>query len=308
VWPPPATLEEQTFSHHPGLYFRHFLTFPCCGMTQTTIHPKHADRIAVLQSFRTVAVPPWITACMDSVRQWTLSQGWEYLILDDHFLKLAPDWVRQCCGRNIYAITDIARLIWAHDVLSSAYERVIWVDADVVIFNPEAFARQVKTIQDHGFARELFLRVSGRLTTPKWSLNNAVMVFDHNTQVLGDYLRRCLDELARFRDCEVPRTAMGPILLEQLDATQHLNRIDGVGLFTPAMLEPFAAGQDALMRTYLSYCAVPPSAANLCHFIRNATAAEQRLTLDQVYAKAIDRLIHMGLPFDRSQDSQTQPP
>lgn len=245
---------------------------------------------------------------MDSVRQWALSQGWEHRVLDDHFLNLAPDWVRRRCGRNIYAITDISRLIWARDVLSGAYERVIWVDADVVVLNPGAFASQVRAIRDHGFARELFLQVSGHRTAPKWGLNNAVMVFDRNTTVLGDYLRRCLDELERFRDCEVPRTAMGPILLEQLDATRRVNRIDGVGLFTPALLEPFAAGRDTLMQKYLSYCARPPSAANLCHFMRNATAAEQRLTFDHVYTTAIDRLLHKGLPLDRLQGSRITPP
>lgn len=264
--------------------------------------PLHSDKkVAVLQSFRTVDVPSWITHCMDSVRQWALSQGWDYLVLDDRFLELPPGWVRERCGGNLYAVTDIARLIWAEDVLSGNHARVIWVDADVLVFDPSGLARHVSAVQEHGFARELFLRVAGRRTEPQWGLNNALMVFDHHTPVLANYLRICLARLDGYRDGDVPRTAMGPTLLQQLDAAVRLHRIEGVGLFTPAMMEPFAAGRDALMRQYLSYCAVPPAAANLCHFMRNATTASRRPAFDRMYAVAIKRLMHQGLACDTRQ-------
>lgn len=265
-------------------------------------------KVAVLQSFRTVDVPSWITRCMDSVRQWALSQGWDYLVLDDRFLDLPPGWVRERCGRNLYAVTDVARLMWSQDVLSGDYERVVWVDADVVVFDPGGLARHVDAVHEHGFARELFLRVTGKCTDPQWGINNALMVFDRHAPVLADYLRICLERLEGYRDGEVPRTAMGPTLLQQLDAAGRLHRIEGVGLFTPAMLEPFAAGRDALMRLYLSHCVVPPAAANLCHFMRNATTASRRPAFDRMYAAAIERLMHQGLAFDTRQGGDIQRP
>lgn len=261
--------------------------------------PLHSDKkVAVLQSFRTVDVPSWITRCMDSVRQWAMSQGWDYLVLDDRFLDLPPSWVRERCGRNLYAVTDVARLIWAQDVLSGDRQRVIWVDADVVVFDPVGLARHVEAAREHGFARELFLHVSGCRTDPRWGLNNALMVFDRHAPVLADYLQMCLERLEGCRDGEVPRTAMGPALLQQLDVAGCLHRIEGVGLFTPAMLEPFAAGRDALMRKYLSHCPVPPAAANLCHFMRNATTASRRPAFDRMYAAAVERLMQQGLVLD----------
>lgn len=271
--------------------------------------PLHSDKgVAVLQSFRTVDVPSWIAQCMDSVRQWALSQGWDYLVLDDRFLELPPDWVRQRCGRNLYAVTDVARLIWAQDVLSGDHERVIWVDADVLVFDPGGLARHVAAVQEHGFAREFFLRVTGKRTEPQWGLNNALMVFDHHAPVLADYLRICLERLEGYRDGEVPRTAMGPALLQQLGTSRRLHRIEGVGLFTPAMLEPFATGRDALMRQYVSHCPVPPAAANLCHFMRNATAPAKRPAFDRMYASAVERLMHQGLAFDTHQGSGNEWP
>jgi hypothetical protein len=265
-------------------------------------------KVAVLQSFRTVDVPSWITRCMDSVRQWAMSQGWDYLALDNRFLDLPPGWVRERCGSNLYAVTDVARLMWAQDVLSGDYQRVIWVDADVVVFDAGGLARHVSAVHEHGFARELFLHVSGRRTDPRWGINNALMVFDRHAPVLADYLRICLAGLEDYRDGEVPRTAMGPALLQQMDAAGRLHRIEGVGLFTPAMLGPFAAGRDALMRLYLSHCPVPPAAANLCHFMRNATIASRRPAFDRMYAAAIERLMHQGLAFDAILGSDTQRP
>lgn len=264
-----------------------------------------AKKVAVLQSFRTVDVPPWIARCMGSVRQWALSQGWDYLVLDDRFLDLPPGWVRERCARNLYAVTDVARLIWAENVLSGNHERVIWVDADVLIFDPSELAHHVDAVHEHGFARELFLRVSGRRTELQWGLNNALMVFDRDAPVLADYLRIGLARLDSYRDGEVPRTALGPTLLQSLDAARGLNRIQGVGLFTPAMLEPFAAGRDELMRLYLSHCAVPPAAANLCHFMRNATAASRRPAFDRTYAAAVERLMRQGLALDTGQETAT---
>ncbi len=269
----------------------------------------HSDKkVAVLQSFRTVDVPPWITRCMDSVRQWALSQGWDYLILDDRFLDLPPAWVRKRCASNLYAVTDVARLIWAEDVLSGNHERVIWVDADMLVFDPSGLARHVDEVHEHGFARELFLYVSGRRIKPQWGLNNTLMVFDRHAPVLADYLRICLERLEGYRDGEVPRTAMGPMLLQHLDAAEHLHRIEGVGLFTPAMLEPFAAGRDALMHQYLSYCALLPAAANLCHFMRNATTASRRPAFDCMYTAAIERLMHQGLVCDARRGGAIQRP
>ncbi len=257
--------------------------------------PHQRDKkVAVIQSFRTVDVPLWIERCMASVQQWAQSQGWDYFVLDDRFLELPPESVRQRCGANLYAVTDVARLMWAQEVLQGEHERVIWADADVLVFAPDQLARHVDAVSEHGFARELFLRVFKDRIEPQWGLNNALMVFDRGSTMLADYLRICLAQLEGYRDGEVPRTAMGPALLQQLDAGDRLHRIEGVGLFTPAMLGPFAAGQDELMHQYSSLCPVRPAAANLCHFMRNATAPAMRPEFDRVYAAAVERLLLSG--------------
>lgn len=232
---------------------------------------------------------------MTSVQQWAQLQGWHYLFLDDRFLDLPPAWARKRCGGNLYAITDIARLIWAQQTLAEKYDRVVWVDADMLVFDPAGLTHHVVSAPDHGFARELFLRAKGHHTEPQWGINNALMVFDRQTPVLAEYLRIALEILAGYRDNEVPRTAMGPTLLNQLDITRSLHRIEGIGLFTPAMLEPFSIGRDRLMQEYLSHCAEPLTAANLCHFMRNTLATARRPAFDRIYDVALERLMNNGL-------------
>jgi hypothetical protein len=41
----------------------------------------------VLQSFRTVDVPAWLSSCMHSVRQWASHNQYDYRFIDDAFLQ-----------------------------------------------------------------------------------------------------------------------------------------------------------------------------------------------------------------------------
>jgi hypothetical protein len=249
-------------------------------------------KTAVLQSFRKVDVPAWMASCMRSVREWAEAQGWQYCLLDDQFFDLAPAWARRRCGRNLYAITDVARLIWMREVLSRRHDRVVWADADVLVLDPKALADHVCSVRGHGFARELFLRVSADGSAqPQWGVNTALMVFDHSDPVHAAYLQACLHRLRQLPDGEVPRTAMGPDLLHEIARGRRLQFIEGVGLFTPAMLDELVNGDGALLRHYRALSRVPLAAANLCHFMRNATAPSQRPAFDRVYEAAVAQLI-----------------
>lgn len=244
----------------------------------------------VLQSFRTTDVPRWLKRCMDSVRGWAARQGWDYECLDDRFFELAPAWVRERCARNIYALTDICRLQWMKNQLASVYDRVIWADADMLIFAPDKLA--ITNHQRHAFAHELFLRLDGDGgVTPIEGINNAMMVFQRDDPVLDAYLEACLRRLRELPEGPVPRTALGPSLLVELAKEQPLQILHGVGLFTPEIMRQIGAGGGPLPREYLRRVPGPLGAANLCHFQRNGTAPQHRIHFDSAYAQAVDRLL-----------------
>jgi hypothetical protein len=245
----------------------------------------------VLQSFRTFDVPGWISRCMQTVRAWADGNGWDYAFKDDQFFALAPDGVRERCGTNLYAVTDVCRLIWIKRALAGGYDRVIWADADLLVFAPQILTIDSPT--GAAFADEVFLRVEPNGgTSVVTGLNNALMVFEPEQDVLDSYLEACLQRLRSLPPGPVPRTALGPVLLDELDKRAPLDRIFGVGLFTLALMRDIAAGGAALIEQYRRVSPAPVAAANLCHFLRNGTPPADRHRFDRLYALAVARLLN----------------
>ena len=244
----------------------------------------------VLQSYRTRDVPAWMATCMASVRGWARQMGWDYEFMDDAFFSLAPEWVHKRCAANLYAVTDVCRLIWLQKKLAQGHTRVIWVDADVLVFDPHNLT--VPTGIGQGFARELFLKLDADGTTiPVLGINNALMAFERGDPSLQTYLDACLARLQALPPGPVPRTALGPAMLAELSAKHDLNTIERIGLFSLAIMQDIAGGNGALGREYLRFLAAPPAAANLCHFLRDATAPADRPLFDAIYDKAVERLV-----------------
>ena len=146
--------------------------------------------------------------------------------------------------------------------------------------------------QGYAFAHELFLHVddAGK-TTPIEGLNNALMVFERGQTMLDSYLEACLARLRALPPGPVPRTALGPELLKELARAAPLATLDGVGLFTLAIMQQIAAGGGPLVQECMRRSRGPLRAANLCHFLRNATPVESRGRFDAMYGRAVKRLL-----------------
>ncbi len=247
----------------------------------------------VLQSFRQVDVPSWLTRSMESVRAWAGAHNWEYQRIGDEFFRFAPPWVRQRCDGNIYTLTDVCRLAWLRHTLADGYDRVVWADADILIFAPERLT--VATRNGYAFAHELFLRVdTDGAVRPTIGINNALMVFEREQEVLDAYHAACLEVLRRLPPGPVPRTALGPTLLAALARESGLDTLAGVGLFTLAIMRQIAVGGGPLLALLAQLSPVPLGAANLCHFLRNETLLPQRPGFDALYAQGVQRLLASG--------------
>jgi hypothetical protein len=210
--------------------------------------------------------------------------------MDDSFLSLAPEWVRSRCGDNIYAVTDLCRLQLLKNMLEKGYDRAVWVDADVLVFAPENL--KIATEHGHGFAHELFFRFEhdGHYTALE-SINNSVMVFEKGQMLLDQYIAAAFNALRQSPEGPIPRTALGPTVLQKAYPQHELDRIYGVGLFTLAMMYEIVHGGGNLISDYV--CAVPEplGAANLCHFLRNETPVTHREQFDRLYMNAVDKLM-----------------
>lgn len=248
----------------------------------------------VIQSFREYDVPSWLSTCMGSAKAWAEQQGYTYLWKNDDFFNYATEREKRICGDQIFALTDICRLRWIADLFET-YEKVIWLDADILIFSPEAL--NLDDLNGAGFAREVFIKprldAHGRFLIEAGH-NNAFMFFERNDPSLQHYLEAAEGCLASWEDKELPRTIIGPILVNQLISAGDLSTIEGVGLFTPHIMREIALGGSRMSSEYLTHYSSGLCAANLCHFIRHQLPVEKRAQFDAVYEQAVARLLAIG--------------
>lgn len=240
-------------------------------------------KTVVFQSFRTANVPDWIARCMASVRGWSQARGFDYRFLDDAFLELPPAWFRERCT-HLCTVTDLARLLSARELLER-YERAVWVDADMLVFDPAHL--QVPEAFAACFELWPALGGDGRLVlSPR--INNSLLVF-----VRGGYQLEMLTDAA-FRIAEASgvlgKLSIGTNLLTNLGQAMPLNLLRNVGMFSPLLMQDIAAGAAAYVPGYAGALPMPLAAANLCHSLvgaEHAGATATDATCDAVLAACL---------------------
>ncbi len=245
----------------------------------------------VLQSYRTHDIPNWISTCLRSVAEWSRQFGFDYVLTGDEFFDYAPPWVRKRCGKQIFPVTDLARLILLQDYLRRGYDRVVWLDADIIIFAPHRL--KVDTRAGYAFSHEVMLGEfpDGRVRLSAPSINNAAMVFEKNHPMLEFYRFAAEAILHHAPPGEIERTAIGPQFLVRLHQAMPLERLTSVGLFTSKLIEDIAKGGTQLFARYARQFGYPMAAANLCHFTHHFADSAERQKLDPLFELAIDKLL-----------------
>ena len=118
------------------------------------------SKTLVIQSFRTVDVPEWISACLASVKTWVDMRGYGYRFVGDEIFDRVPSWYLEKASKHPQIATDLGRLELIHEALNEGYSRVAWLDADVLIFDPDGF--DVKHIHDFAFGLEFWVQSDQR--------------------------------------------------------------------------------------------------------------------------------------------------
>ena len=120
----------------------------------------------IVQSYRTHDVAPWLLKCMASVKAWADAMGYAYEFVDDRFFDPVPAWYRERCGKQLLPVTDLARLLLIQERFARGWQRVAWIDADILVFDPERF--RIDIGGDAAFCRELWT-----IATPRASRSPA---------------------------------------------------------------------------------------------------------------------------------------
>jgi hypothetical protein len=214
----------------------------------------------VFQSYRTHDVPAWITRCLASVRGWAEQSGHEYTFLDDRLFDALPHWYSAAVGHRLLPRTNLARLLAARTFLAQGYERVVWVDADVLAFDP---GRWTLEPGDEGFAftREVWFETRWGAPVARSGINNSVFIVAAG----NPFLEFCIwahERIART-NTEIHDYATTTRLLTDLDRGAPLPIITSVGLASAVLHRAIRENRESELRAYMQAHGYPVYAANL---------------------------------------------
>lgn len=197
-------------------------------------------KTVVYQSYRTKNVPDWIKTCLGSVQSWAERVGADYRFYGDELFERVPGWYLEKTKERLVVATDLARLVLAKELLADGYERVIWCDADMLVFAPNSLTISVET--EYAFGREIWVQydAKGRLKAYN-KIHNAFFVFTQENSFLDFYIHSCLSIVKRIDGLMVPQI-VGPKFLSAIHNIVACPVIEEVGMFSPLVVKDVIDG------------------------------------------------------------------
>ena len=246
----------------------------------------------IVQSYRTHGVAPWIDECMHSVRRWAAASGFAYEFVDDRLFDYAPAWVHKVCGKRILPITDVARMYLLRERLQRGWDRVAWVDADVLVFAPAQFVLDADA--PYALCREVFVRpVPGGRVELGEAVNNAVLMMTRRHPILDFWIFAVEEILRRRAPHEIDSLTAGTRFFTNLARAMPLRVLQNVGLFTPILIRDIIAGGGALLGQWAQRFGRPIGAANLCASMQDRDSHGARVDAAEMQ-RLVDLLLSSG--------------
>ena len=227
---------------------------------------RHSNTI-VIQAFVHHAIPNWIQRCLDSVQKWARLHEHDYSLAGDEFCDLCgPEYLARG-SKNPQAVTNLARLVATRQRLDAGYERVIWMDADVFVFDPAKLVFDFSPeslATGYAFGREVWLTGNPagatHVTAPR--AHNAATFFTQGAVDLD-----MLISLIRHIDAKrqiVNNFQVGVCLLQGLQYSLMFPTFSHVGMFSPVLLRALAKRDEKVLRFYSEAYRYQAFAGNLC--------------------------------------------
>ena len=143
-------------------------------------------------------------------------------------------------------LSDLGRLLATRHYLER-YERVLWLDADVLIFAPERFTLPHGSF---GFGRELWIQPHKRSWRAHRSVCNALCYFERDNPFLDFYIYTCTSVIERADPNYIAPQMIGPKLLTALHSIAHLPLTDCIGSASPDLIVDLIAGGGPALARY----------------------------------------------------------
>jgi hypothetical protein len=183
--------------------------------------------------------------------------------------------------------TDLARLRVLQAALEEGYRAVIWLDADVLVFDPGAFV-----LPDTGYAvgRETWIQPDGQGQLRVYrKVHNAFLLFRRDNPFLAFYADTA-ERLLDLNEGTMPPQYLGPKLLTALHNIVRLPVLESAGMLSPAVCRDLLPGAGPALDLFRRHAVRPLAAANLC--ISSCERGE--LTADEM-AHVVEVLLEGGM-------------
>lgn len=218
-------------------------------------------RTLVIQSQQSPLPYPWLEQCLDSVRQWCELNHYTYRFVGDELFDLVPAALLEKTQQQKVIATDLARLFLLQDALGRAYDTVVWLDADFLIFNPSEF---VLPGVPYAVGREVWVQrdEQGRLKIYK-KVHNAFLMFRQGNSFL-DFYTDTAERMLALNEGAMPPQFIGPKLLTALHNVAMLPVMERAGMLSPLVILDLLQGGGDALQMFRQHSPQPIAAANLC--------------------------------------------
>ena len=214
--------------------------------------PTRRSDTVVFQTFRSHTIPAWIQRCLDSVQKWAGLHEHDYSLEGDEFYDLCGPEYRARGGKNPQAITNLARLVATRQRLDAGYQRVIWIDADVFVFDPAKLVFDFPAdslTTGYAFGREVWLdRAAGVTYVSPPVAHNAATFFTQGAVDL-DMLITLIRHIDAKRQI-VSNFQVGARLLRGLQYSLMFPTFSHVAMFSPLLLHSLVNRDEKKLRYY----------------------------------------------------------
>jgi hypothetical protein len=230
------------------------------------------SRTLIIQLYHAPETPAWIERCMNSVAAWARLCGFDYRRASDEVFDLCgPEFLAQT-GENVRAVANLARFELVRQAHREGYDFAVWVDADVLVFDPDRF--RLDGVARYAFAREAWVALGGLTKGSAFeAVNNCVFACRAGEPDL-DFLIEATRHIAAHRPIR-DNFQVGGDLIKGLRNSLDFQALDHVGMFSNYVVIALARGVDSLCRLQGELHGTPVYAANLCGSANHTPAASE---------------------------------
>ena len=242
----------------------------------------------VIQSHREPLPFDWLRLCLDSVASWAQDNRFEIRLLGDEIFDLVePELIAKTGAQNVIA-SDLARLKILQQGLVQGYDRVVWCDADFLIFDQEKF---LLPDADFALGREVWVQpdASGKLRANK-KVHNAFLMFSRGNHFL-DFYCATAENLLRLNRGRMSPQFIGPKLLTALHNVAQCPVMEVAGMLSPPVMRDLIAGEGAALRLFRQKSPAGLAGANLSSSLTQRegfSEAEMEIVIKRLMMQGIE--------------------